>query len=111
MSELVALYLTSIFLIGALLLLGRHNQHTGWRRKRGNLVKEIQETMENLRIPQPIASAAMLRPGVLTPEAKVTFSMQLLKLQSRLAAQGGPAPENGDREPAGAKEEANRVER
>lgn len=91
MLELVALYLTSIFLIGALTLLGRHNQHTGWRRHRGHLVEEIQDRMESLRTPQPAAMATARLPGVLTPEAKVTFSAELANLQSRLA-RGGVQP-------------------
>ena len=94
MLELIALYITSIFLIGALALLGRHNQHTGWRRQRGHLVEEIQDSMDSLRTPQPAATATARVSGVLTPEAKVVFSAQLVNLQSRLAAPGAvPRPD------------------
>lgn len=92
MLELASLYITSVFLIGALTLLGRRNQHAGWRRTRARLAEEIQDTMNQLRIPQSAAAAVGLLPGTLTPEANVTFSMQLAKLQSRLARHGSASP-------------------
>ena len=91
MLELASLYLTSILLIGALTLFGRRNQHAGWRRTRAHLAEEIQDTMDHLRIPQSAAAAVGLLPGALSPEANVTFSMQLAKLQSRLARHGSAA--------------------
>ena len=89
MLELIALYVTSIFLIGALALLGRHNRSSGWHRRRSRLAEEIQETMENRRTPQTPSTAGM---GALTPDASVRFSMQLAKLQSQLAMSGSVAP-------------------
>lgn len=92
MLELASLYITSIFLIGALTLLGRRNQHSGWRRTRSHLAEEIQDTMDQLRIPQSAAAAVGLLPGALSPEATAVFSLQLAKLQSRLSRDGSAAP-------------------
>lgn len=96
MPELTALYLTSIFLIGALALLGRHNRSSGWRRKRSTLAQEIQETMEELRSQPPAATAGMPRgmpAGPQNAEAHVMFSTQLARLQARLAQRGLASPQ------------------
>lgn len=90
MSELVALYLTSVFLIGALALLGRQNRRSGWRRKRRAFADDLLEAA--LQTPQRAPDTAAMHPGALTSDANAVFSMQLAKLQSHLAQHGSVAP-------------------
>lgn len=89
MSELVALYLTSVFLIGALALLGRQNRRSGWRKRRA-FADDLLEAA--LQTPQRVRDAATMHPGALTSDANAVFSMQLAKLQSHLAQHGSVAP-------------------
>ncbi len=81
-------------MIGALLFMARQNQKSGWRRERNYLSQDIQDTMEQLmnRMPQAAAPPVAMPTAMFTPEASLSFSLQLAKLHSTLAAKPSVAP-------------------